>query len=246
MKSLKKYICIAVVAVLATAGITGCGWWKDEAEQIKESNVSSSVPATQDPLADNGDEKKDVAVNDEVKKSFAESSDGTGVISAPEVLIDQDAISSSENKEVKNPTGNQNGGKPEQAAVPGRQDNNGDENQTDSSHDGNNNTGNGSDNSGNKDSGNQRNNGRNGSSGNQGNNNSDNGGTGNQGNNDGNNGSNVQEKNGGNADSGDRENNGNNTGIGDQVNDSGNGNDNGGNTGTGDSQGIELPEIPID
>ena len=78
MKSFKKYICIAAVAVLATAGITGCGWWKNASEQVKESNASSSVPATQDPLADNGNEK-----NDEAKKPSTESSDDTGVISAP-------------------------------------------------------------------------------------------------------------------------------------------------------------------
>ncbi len=238
MKSFKKYICIAAVALLATAGITGCGWWKNAAEQVKESNVSSSVPATQDPLADDGDGK-----NDEEKKPSTESSDGTGVISVPEVLIDQDTTARND----KNLTGNQNSSKPEQTAAPDNQGNNSNGNKTDTSHNGNNNAGNGSNNSGNNDSGNQGNNGGNGGSGNQGNNSSDNGGAGNQGNNDGNIGSNDQGSNGGNADSGDQENNGNNTGTGDQGTDSGNGkgNDNGGNTGTGGSQGVELPEIPI-
>ena len=242
MKSFKKYICIAAVALLATAGITGCGWWKNAAEQVKESNVSSSVPATQDPLADDGDGK-----NDEAKKPSTESSDGTGVISVPEVLNEQDATASNEKNGADVPTGNQNSGKPEQTAAPDNQGNNSNGNKTDSAHDGNNNAGNGNNNSGNNDSGNQGNNGGNDGSGNQGNNNSDNGGSGNQGNNNGNTGSNDQGNNGDNEGSGDQGNHGDNTGTGDQGNGNGNGNDNdnGGNAGTGGSQGVELPEIPI-
>ena len=245
MKSYKKYSCIAVVAVLAMAGITGCGWWKNTADQVEDSNTLSASSADSTTEADSGERKKNTTVSDETQKLSKEISDGTGVISAPEILIEQDATACNGKNGVDNSTGNQNSDNSEQKAASGELDDNGNGNRTDSSHDEKNNTENGSDNFGNNDSGNQGNNGGNGDSGNQ-ENNSVNEESENQGNNDGNKGSNDKGNNGGNAGSEDRGNT-DDTATGDQGDNNGNGNEkeNGGNTGIGGSQGVELPEISI-
>lgn len=161
MRSIKKYIFLAAVVVLVTAGITGCGWWKNASEQTKK---DAELSATQDTGNDAGEKKDAVAADMSTKKPSVDDSNNGGGISEPEVLIDQDSAARNENIGTGNTAGNQNGNKPEQTN-PDRQDHNGN---------GNNNQNNtGSDNhgrTGNNDSNNQGNNGNNAGSGDQGNN----------------------------------------------------------------------------
>ena len=212
MKSLKKYACIAVVAVLMTTGITGCGWWNNASEQTKENTEFS---ATQDAGNADGDNKSDVAANTDTQKPSLETSDDHGVISAPEVLIDQDAAVQNNNV-TDNFTGNQSSDK-QQMTTAYRQDHNGNGNQ-------NNNGSVNQKNSSNKDSDNQENN-------------SGNSGANDQGNNGGNTGYGDQGNGGGNTGSGDQGDNGGKKGAGD----SGENNQ----PGADGSHGVELPEIPI-
>ena len=71
MKSFKKYICMAAAVILVTAGITGCGWWKNAADQAKE---NTELSATQDTGTDAGEKMDDVAADTGAQKPSVDTS----------------------------------------------------------------------------------------------------------------------------------------------------------------------------